>query len=222
MKNICPDEQQLGDYIEGLLDENGTRLIEAHLSDCDVCRQELLIGNGLVRGGGQGLSPVPERVTKSALGLINEIIPDKQASLSVKIKRSLNNIYSKIVDYMGPIPWFRWGFAPVRGKTQVITEDLIHVRKEFKGVSAEIDIEKIEKNNTTIRVRLFKDKEGNNGIRITLQKNDREVSSILTDSRGYALFDRITYGHYSLIFIKDGMILGEYLFETREYNNGRR
>jgi hypothetical protein len=68
---------------------------------------------------------------------------------------------------------------------------------------------------------LFKDRENGNGIRVTLMKNRREMSSILTDSNGHVIFDGIPYGHYSLVLIKDGVKLGEYLFEIKESENGR-
>ena len=55
-----------------------------------------------------------------------------------------------------------------------------------------------------------------------LIKGEREVSSILADSNGQVLFENIVYGHYSLNIIKDGVTLGEYLFQIKETDDGRR
>lgn len=221
MRNRCPDEEKLGEYIEGILGEADKLMIETHLSDCETCRREVITGNGLLRGGGQEFSPVPDYVTKSAMKLINNMDFQVKTSLFIKIKRVVNNIFSRFVAYAGHRPLWRWEFTHVRGRQHVVTEDFIHVQKYFKDIRAEIDIEKIEKNKINISIDLFKDRKNGNGIRVTLMKNSREVSSILTDSNGHVIFDGIPYGHYSLVLIKDGVKLGEYLFEIKESENGR-
>ncbi|MFC1839604.1 zf-HC2 domain-containing protein [Thermodesulfobacteriota bacterium] len=221
MRNKCADEETLGEYIEGVLGENERCLVEKHLAECDTCRQELIIGNGIVRGGGQDLPQVPDAVTKSALNIIDNMELHYQRSLSIKVKRAINTIYTRFTDFMELLPWWRWGFMPVRGKRQVVTEDLIHVQRIYKNIRVELDIEKIGKNKTNIRIKLFKDKTSANGIRVTLMKKKRELSSILSDSSGLVLFDNIAYGHYSLIFVEEGIKLGEYLFEIKELDHGR-
>ncbi|MFC1495102.1 zf-HC2 domain-containing protein [Thermodesulfobacteriota bacterium] len=221
MRNKCPDEEKIGDYVEGVLNESEKPLIEAHLSDCEICRNAVVIGNDLLRGAGQEFARVPENVTKSALELINDMGFPVITSLPIKIRRVLKNIYSKITASLNPFPWWRLGLTTIRGKHHVVAEDFIHVQKYFKGIRAEIDIEKVDKNKINISIDLFKDKENGNGIRVTLLKKGREVSSILTDSNGHVIFDGITYGHYSLILLKNGLKLGEYLFEIKEPENGR-
>ena len=63
MKRLCPDVEMIGDYIEGHLNTDDRSGIEEHLSECETCRQEFIIGKNLVRGGDDlDLSPVPDEV----------------------------------------------------------------------------------------------------------------------------------------------------------------
>ena len=96
----------------------------------------------------------------------------------------------------------------------MVSKDLVRLKKSFKTVDVEIEIEKTGENTSCIRVRLPRNAEG---IRITLVQDDRgrEISSQLLNG-GDAIFEEIRFGHYSLIFTRDGEKLGVYRFVTKE------
>ena len=80
--------------------------------------------------------------------------------------------------------------------------------------------EKAGKDKANIRVRLAESSKHKRGIRVTLKKGEREVQSHLING-GYVLFEDTPFGHYSLLFSKDGVKLGSYLFEIKESQDGR-
>jgi len=56
-------------------------------------------------------------------------------------------------------------------------------------------------------------------IRVTLLKDNREVSSYLTNGTN-AVFEDMPFDHYQLLFTRNGVKIGEYLFEIKESRNG--
>lgn len=216
MRTLCPDEERICDYLEGRLNDYGRGEIERHLSGCETCRQEFIIGKRLVRGGGLETDPVPEEVTQSALRLLKrrELIPDRP--LNERCVRFLSELCSMLTYLIRQILWGRWGLATIRGTRRVISEDLVYIKKHFIDIETDIEIEKAGEGMAHIRVKL----EGSNGskdaIRVTLQRGKREVSSCLPDKRGNVLFEDIPFGHYNLSFIKDNKVLGNYHFKIKE------
>jgi len=218
MIKLCPDEEKLGDYIEGRVNDEDRLGIEEHLSECDTCRREFIIGKGLVRGGDKlELDPVPEEVILSALRIVNRYASIPTISLKGKFVRFFNEVRSAITNLFRPVLWGRWGLATIRGSKKVVSEDLVHLRKRFRDLETDIEIERIAKSRRAhIRINITGINSNKEGIRVTLQREKREISSYLSDKRGYVLFEDIPFGHYSLIFKKDKITLGTYPFEIKE------
>ena len=217
MKRLCPDEERLGDYIEGRLNNNDRSRIEEHLADCENCRQEFIIGKGLVRGSESlELDPVPKEVTQSALRLVKGRASVSASLLMEKCSRFFNEMYSMLVDFFRPVLWGKWGLANIRGSRKVVSEDLVHFRRRFRDIEAEIEIERAGKGRAHIRVRLASDNGDDDGIRVTLKRGEREISSNLPDNRGHVLFEDMPFDHYTLHFTRDKKTLGDYHFEIKE------
>jgi hypothetical protein len=86
-------------------------------------------------------------------------------------------------------------------------------------MAAEIQIEKTGDDKAHIRVSLV----GNpqiTGVRVTLKRGEREVFSYSLGV-GYVLFEDIPFGHYGLLFTKDGEVLGKYHFEMKGSYHGK-
>jgi len=223
MKRSCPDEEMVGDYLEGRLNDVGRSQIEEHLSECETCLQEFMLGNGLVRGGdGSKLETVPGRVTRAAVRLVKGEGSNSHSPLSVRYKRFFNEMYSNLMDLLSLSPWGSWRLAPIRGSKRVVSEDLIHLKKTFKEIETEIEIERTGVSKAHIRVKSAGSNGCGEGIRVTLKRGEREISSYLMDSSGYVLFESIPFGHYSLTLTRDGVMLGNYPFEIKETHDGRR
>ena len=217
MKNLCPDEERIGDYIDGRLNDNDISGVEGHLSECETCRQEFIIGKGLVRGGDSlELNPVPGEVTQSTLRLVNRQASILTIPLKEKFIRLFNDIRSGITDLFRPVLWGNWGLEAIRGSRKVVSEDLVHIRKRFGDIETDIEIEKAGESKANIRVKLAGDNPDNGGVRVTLKRGERELSSCLPDNRGHVLFEDVPFDRYNLYFTKDRIALGIYPFEIKE------
>ena len=158
MKTLCPDEEMLADYLEGRLSDEERSQMEEHLSACKGCLEELVVTNSLLRGGDRAkLNSVPEEVTGAAVRLVK-----RQRSTSCdfyieRIKRSLRNVRSKMSDLFSLKARTGWQLEPIRGSKIRVGKDLIYLRKTFKDIDTEIEVEKTGKNKAHIRVKLISD-----------------------------------------------------------------
>ena len=220
MRNSCFNDEMLADYIEGRLTEKGRAAMEKHLGDCDICLDEFMVAEKLAREN-VAFEPdsVPGAVTRSAVNLINSRISAPQISVKRRLVRSFQALSTGLARILGPVPWKSTNLAPIRGSKTVVSEDLVHLRKTFKEIDTEIEIEKTGKLTAHIRVRLAATSSQRKGVRATLKKGEREIfSHPLIGS--YVLFEDIPFGHYELTFSSNGVKLGTYLFEIKESSNG--
>ena len=216
MKNICPDEEMLADYIESRLSNNDKAEMDAHLSDCDQCLQAFVTVEGLVRSGDRiQLDTVPSRVTESAVHMVESNGSLSYGSIRIKLKRFMIGLYRRFSHFFRWAPWGDWHLVPIRGSKKVISEDLVHIKKTFEEIETEIEIEKTGSGRAHIRVKLTGGIPHHKGIRVTLNRGEREISShpFIGD---YVLFEEVPFGHYSLTFSRNGLMLGKYLFEIKE------
>ncbi len=224
MEILCSYDEMLADYFEGRLSDEDRIEMEAHLSKCNLCRETLVAVNGVVRGQSRfQLEDAPKEVTEAAVCLINKQICVSCEPLIQRVRRfvigmpfykMLNSLYTKISEFF-TTPWAGWRLAPIRGSERTISKDLINVRKRFNGIETEIEIEKTGHNKARIRVELPEYDTQKKKLRVTLKRDDREISSFLLNV-DRVFFEDIPFGHYSLIFVRDDAKIGTYLFEIRE------
>ena len=218
MQPICPDEEMLADYIEGRLSGKERSKIEEHLCDCNICRDYFITAGSLVRGNGQFASdPAPAALTRSSVFLVKNLDTAPKTSLAAGPRAYIRNLYRRISDLMTSMPWVGLHPAMVRSSRKVISKDCICLKKTFKEIDTEIEIEKTGKNKSRIRVRMPDANRHKSKIRVALKKGEREMSSHLLIED--CLFEEISFGHYSLAFSRDGKELGNCLFEIKESSN---
>lgn len=222
MKKSCPDDEMLAAYVEGLLPDQQKPRMEAHLSACDACLEEFKLTNSIVRGGFRfDADTVPPEVTQSAVRLVNSRNAMPSGALKEKIRRSLSILHSRLLHYLRLPMRFKWQLEPIRGSRKAVSDDLFRIKKSFREFDTEIEIEKTGENIAHIRVRLFERNGCSNGIRVTLKRGERELCSSLC-SGGRVLFEDISFGPCKLIFDRDGVSLGAYLFDIKETRNGKK
>jgi len=221
MKTACPDEEMLADYIEGHLSDYERDETEKHISLSGICLEEFIVANNTIRYWEQfDYETAPSEVTQTAVRLIKS-----QSSLSYttmlreRVNRLIKGLQRKVSDLFPLTLWGAWDLSPIRGSKKVIFKDLIHLKKTFKEIDAEIEIEKTGENKTLIRIKLLKDPRPGKRIRVTLKKGEREISSHLIIEE-YVLLENIPFGHYSLTFTGDGEKLGTYSFNIKESSYG--
>ena len=218
MKTPCPTDEMLADYVEGRLSNEERSQMEEHLSVCKNCLEELVVANSLVRGGVPvHTDQAPAEVTNRAVHLVQRSNPALFGSLSQRLGRFIEAFCSKVSHYWG---WKEWRLEPIRGSKIRVAQDVIFLRKTFRDLEAEIEVEKTAENRASIHVRLLQHGSGKI-TRVTLMKGEREVSSYLANGAS-VLFEDIPFGHYNLTFTVDSTVLGRYHFEVREAGHGRR
>ncbi len=212
MKKQCPDDEVLADYMEGRLSAEKRLILEAHLSDCDVCIENLVIGKSVARNMEQfELESVPHYITSSAMRLVDDL----NTPLIERTGRVAKKICSKISDFLAPDFWSSQAVSAIRGgRGETVSDNCEPVIKNFNGIKTKIEIEKSlnAQEHTTIKVSLLPDQHITFAdIRVSLKKGDRELSSFLLNN-GYTLFEEIPPGEYQLVFTKDGFSIGKYIF----------
>jgi hypothetical protein len=219
MKEHCIDDEVLADYLEGRLPETERFDIEGHLSDCDQCLELFMTTKSCIRGADLSeLEAVPDRVTQAAVRLVTGGKLSLYASLKEKILQWLKVLAERISDYLN-LAWGKRHLAPVRGYRKMTSEGRFLLRKTFKEIDTKIEIERTSAHKTLIRVKLPGEAEQSTGVRVTLKRGEREISSSLLVG-GETFFEDIPYGHYSLMFLRNGKRIGEYPFEVKESING--
>ena len=222
MKIPCPDEEKLAGYLEGRLSEAEKSQMEEHLSDCQICLEGLVVTNGLVRCKGlHDLDPVPAEVTEATVNLVTSNFAISHRSTMERLKGSIRNLGSRILDVLWLNPLGKWRLAPIRGSKRVESEDIVRLRVPFKDINMEIEIEKAGAGKARICVSLHGSNKPRKGVRITLKKGEREIASYLLDG-AYVLFKDIPFGHYGISLAEDGVSLGTYLFEIKDTCHDRR
>ena len=217
MKQICPQEEVLADYLAGRLSEENKTGLESHLSDCDQCLDEIMVAEELSQDNElSDFDMVPPALTESAIALVKGRIPPEHHTFRQKSAQILNRITSWI---SGHTPFDFYGsdnLAPVRSSEKTITNEYFHVRKSFKEIITDIEVEKTGQKKACVRVNLVSDTKNETNIRVTLlDRNEREMASFLL-SGGFVLFEDIQFGHYCLAFIRNGRRIGMYQFEIKD------
>jgi hypothetical protein len=224
MKTTCPDEETLVDYLEGRLSDADRAEVEEHISRCEICLENLLVARNLLKDSNlSALESVPLQVTDAAVRLVTRrgrlsyaITKQKQ-----KAETMLRVLRSGVSNLFTLEPWGKFAFAPTRGSKKMAAKDSMHVKKTFKDILVDIEIEKTGDEKALIRVTLPENTKNKKGIRVTLKRGEREISSNLA-GEGYVLFEDIPFGTYGITFERDGTNLGIYFFEFKEKDFKRK
>ena len=217
MKTMCPQEELMADYLEDRLSKNKRIGVESHLSDCHRCLDEMIIFHGNSPNPGNfETDTAPQHVTNAAVTLVEQLASHRRTSFMQRSIRLFKTIYLRISDYIKLIMYHKDGFASVRGSKGVDTSDFYRVRKMFKEMVTEIEIEKAGSQIASIRVSLINGSGNEPDIRVTLRNSGRrEIASYIITPK-FVVFENIPFGHYSLAFIQNGRKIGTYRFEIKE------
>lgn len=217
MKIICPQEELLADYLEDRLGIEERSGIESHFSACPRCLDELLIANSITQNRENlAADPVPEHVTEAALNLVAKLASRPQDAYKPRSYQFFNIIYDRISEHIKLMKYNKNRFAPVRGSRRSESSDYYRVRKMFKEIVAEIEIEKAGHQIAAIRVTLINGFDIENDFRVTLRNSHNRESASHRISGKFAIFENIPFGHYSLAFMQNGKKIGTYSFEIKE------
>jgi hypothetical protein len=222
MRQLCPNDERLIDYIEGRLSEEERSDLEIHLSVCEMCLEELVITNNIVaRKDIYELEQSPSEVTDAAVNLVADRSPLPSSVLIDSVNKFFSKLGSYIVNPIRVWPWGRWNPAPLRGVKVAASEDYVCLEVSFKDLKTEIEIEKTGINKANIRLRLNQPIKNPKSLRVTLKNGERELASYLLDGT-YVFFEDIPFGHYSISLAEDNVTIETYSFEIKEsYHGGK-
>jgi hypothetical protein len=217
MKISDPREELLADYLEDRLGIEERSSIEAHLSECPRCLDEFLTANSIARNRDNlVVETVPDHVTEAAVKLVGKLVSRQQDSYKPENYQYFSKILSRISEHFKLMRYNNNLFAPVRSSSRSETSDFYRVRKMFKEIVVEIEIEKVNQQMATIRATLISGYDNENDFRVTLRSgNNRELASHRIVGK-FAIFENIPFEHYSLAFLQKGNGIGTYSFEIKE------
>ncbi|MBW2027847.1 MAG: zf-HC2 domain-containing protein [Deltaproteobacteria bacterium] len=220
LRETCPEEENLADYLEGRLSQEAKDHIEEHLAACELCFHEFTVAREILKAQDQlRVYSVPDAVTEKAIRTLDKELALTKGSGRVRLGHFLRHLHEELLSFLRSCFPGRWSFVPIRGSKKVVSKDFIHIRKIFKEIEMDIEIEKTSEDRGDIRVRLVRGP-GRPGVRVTLKKADREMASYPL-AEGYVLFEDVPFGHYALVFSRDGKTLGAYFFEIKGHDHGR-
>lgn len=210
MRNRCPNEETLTDFLEGRLPGRQQARVESHLAVCADCRE--LVGVYL-------------QITHPESDVEPVVVPDYLTEKAVRLTAGLADAASSRSLLQGARRWAAKGIAlleqlapanglqpvPVRGTETASSDRRISRQKQFGDLTVTIEIERSDDDLALIRV-INTGKTADQPVRVALIKGDREIASmtLVTDP---LVFDDIAFGIYTLAFVRSGAVLGEYRFE---------
>jgi len=217
MKRICPNEELLAGYLEDRLAIDERSNLESHFSDCARCRDEFLTASSLVQTRQYpDAGPVPQHVTAAAVKLAAQLVSRPRDAKKPAGYSFFQKLFERILEHIKLVIFNKNRFAPVRGSRSADNGDFYRVRKMFRDIVAEIEIEKAGRQIAAIRVTLVNGFGVDSDIRVTLHNDGgREIASFRITEK-FVVFDNIPFGHYSLTFIQNGSKIGTYRFEIKE------
>ena len=222
MRHQCPNDERLIDYMEGRLTEKVRSDLERHLSECEMCLEEIVITNHMVaRGDRYELEPTPAEVTDTAIEMAIERNRTPTFGLIDFAGKCFSNLASYFVKLNRLWPWGRWNPAPIRGIKVAASQDYVCLEVPFKDVKTDIEIEKTGKSNANIRLRLKEPVKIHKNLRVTLKNGDRELASYLLEGTN-VYFEDIPFGRYSISLAGANQILGTYSFEIKDSDHGEK
>ncbi len=209
----CLSAETLCDYAEGRLADHRRRRIEDHLSRCDSCLDTVAAARLIAeRGPVLNAEVVPAGVTRRAVQSI------RHANRSRWTDHIAGVIRAWIIGWPA-----RWRFMSgetllaVRGRNTLVGDDFFRVRKSCRGLKLEIDIEKTAQRSARVSVTLVTSAHPAGSARVSLYRNDpeRETASCLLEDAP-VVFENVPFGHYRLVFTRNGSTIGHYRFFLRE------
>lgn len=203
-RGVCPNEENLANYLGASLTGEAKALIEAHLGRCSFCMDEI---TAAFRAEQISITlNVPahlvDRVKDLVAGTGTE--PNVLEVVVRWLKDSIELVRTtgQWIAPLTPVP------AGVRGRAQSSDTGVLQVEKQLGEFRLGVEIERVESDTCQVAVQLV-GKEGKlaNNLRVSLFSGGREQASYLT-KKGEAVFERIPRGVYDLKISDSGIPIG--------------
>ena len=224
MRNLCPNDEILMDFVEGRLSDRQRSKIEVHLADCDLCREQAGVCAELLYGTvADEEVQAPEHLTQLAVDRVSQLSatpgPGVPRGVPETVPEGVINQARKwlaksvaVLEHIVPQGEPEW--VAVRGDATT-SDHLIRREKRFGDAALTIEIEKSGDGQALIRVALTDLAQTDEMLRVALFNGEREVASMMLGAAP-VVFEEIAFGVYSLLFARGNAKIGEYTFEVTE------
>lgn len=232
MRNLCPNDEILMDFVEGRLSERQRSKIEVHLAACDLCREQVgACAELLYRDVALDEVQAPEHLTQLAVDRVSQLSATPGPGVPRAVPKNVpkgvpEGVPEGVIDQARR--WLAKGVAvlerivpqgepewvAVRGDATT-SDHLIRREKRFGDAALTIEIEKSGDGQALIRVALTELDRTDEPLRVALFKGEREVASMMLGAAP-VVFEEIAFGVYSLLFARGNAKIGEYTFEVTE------
>jgi hypothetical protein len=212
MRNHCPNDELLMDFVEGRLSDRQRNEIEVHLAACAPCREQVGVCAAVVYGtAAADEAHVPDHLTERALERVARQVPSPGPGV---IDRARRWVAKGVAVLERIVPQGEPAWVAVRGEATV-SDQLIRREKRFEDAAFTIEIEKSGDKQALIRVTSIQDNPSEETLRVALFKGEREAASMMLGDMP-AVFEEIAFGVYTLVFARGNTKIGEYTFEVTE------
>jgi len=197
----CPGDEALAMYIEGILDEAGTEIVEEHIAHCGDCLDLVAYARDAATPG--TLYKAPAFVVDAGMEVVRR---SNRTTLDIVVrfvKDALELVTSTGALSCMPAGSFARGGADT-GKT------LVCVTKGMDEILVEVDVERLETDVADITVSARDAKGGHpcTGMRASMFCGEREQTSMYMDN-GRVTFERVPPRAYIIKLSRGGNAVGE-------------
>ncbi len=214
MKKKCPDEQTLSGYAQGYLGTKDRDRLTSHLADCDECVEIIsLLKAGFERTDEKSILPVPESVTNRALQTAESMARSPFSSLKDRAGRVVEGAKTWMSTIV-PQSFGEPDLVPVRGDEingENEEKQIDRIEKRFDNLVARIEIAQTHIATKNALIRVFLSGDVPDGVRVSLNRDKRELASFLSCDAGI-IFEDIPDGNFNLRFSVKGRDLGIFEF----------
>ena len=99
-----------------------------------------------------------DKITQRALQKTGISHPILFISITGKVRKNIKKQISRLADLINLSAWKELHYAPVRGPKKTLSEDLICLKKTFKEIDAEIEIEKQKEDKINILIKIVRER----------------------------------------------------------------
>ncbi len=187
--------EKLPEYMAGGFSTGERDRIEAHLSNCDTCRKDLVLAHTILED--EELYQWDPRGQK---------IKDKMAATYEWVRERCSELASQ--------SWFSYvepnaALAACAVRSEAVSAepsiDYIRIVKDIGDVQAEIYVRKAEDDNICMKIRVLKDDQVVKSGRVTLKREgQKEMGRPLRRDTPYVVFDNLIFSQYHMDIIRYG------------------
>jgi hypothetical protein len=201
----CPDEFEIGAFLDGRLPPGVRELLDRHFEECDRCRGRLVMAKRVLAVEKGALT---EDAPEYLVGRVVDAYPEeKESPLDAVIRLARESL--RVVESLAGVSVLVPAPAAVMRQTRLLSPNMVALTKVLDKVDVECDIEKVGDHRCNIKVMTYlpRSRTQMSGGRVELLMGRRLLASSSL-RRGEVLFEDLGMGRYMIKVLRKGEMLG--------------